>query len=390
MPRRARGAKTRDVPEPLRDPSRIPRIILRVASLFALAFSAATVAEYFLPSATYCEPGGGCDRVRFWAFQQAVGDVPLGLVLPLIGVLGFTALFAGSLLTDRTTSRIISVLAMIGALVAALLLWTQATAIGSWCWLCVGVDSFALVAGIAGAAVFFTVGDAQPRGALRSPWWAAWILAAFAPIAWTSTLPDRGIPPAIRDLYRPGALNVVELADFECPFCRAMNPVLKSVLDDVHERPVNLVRVIVPLPFHVHARDAARAYYCAVRMQHGEEMADALFQAEDLSPEANVRLAESLGMDGRAFEQCLDDTSIERRIRRDERIAERSQNEGLPTVFIGDRVLLGFDVNAGEAPFREAVDAALAGEGTRVRVWPLATVAALAALALVVGRRKKR
>ncbi len=185
-----------------RDPALIPRIVLRVSALGALAFSAATVAEYFIPSATYCEPGGGCDEVRAWSFGQSIiPGVPLGLVLPLLGVLGFTALFAGSLVRDRTTTRIVGALSIAGSLIAAALLWTQATQIHSWCWLCVGVDSFGVVAGIAGIAVLVLSRNAAVNGgSLRSPWWAAWVLFAFGPLAWSSTTPDRDIPPVIRDL----------------------------------------------------------------------------------------------------------------------------------------------------------------------------------------------
>lgn len=391
MPTCAREAKTHAVPVEERDPAWIPRIALRVSALGALAFSAATVAEYFIPTARYCEPGGGCDQVRAWSFGQVAFGVPLGLVLPLLGVLGFTALFAGSLVRDRVTTRVVAAMAIAGALIAAALLWAQATQIGSWCWLCVGVDSFAVGAGISAIALLVASrGAAERGGSMRSPWWAAWIVVAFGPLAFSSTAPDPDIPPVIRELYEPRALNVVELADFECPYCRAMNPVLESVLAGVHDRPVNLVRVMVPLPFHTHARDAAKAYYCAVRMDHGEPMASALFRAEDISPAANMELARSLGMDAGAFERCLSDPEIEARIRADEQIARQSHNQGLPTVFIGDRELLGFDASAGAEPYQEAVDAALRGEGARRRVWPLASVALGAIIAFIWGRRRKR
>lgn len=360
-----------------------------MAALAALAFSAATAAEYFLPRGTYCQPGGGCSDVRAWSFSHEVGGLPLGMWLPLLGVMGFTALFAGSLVRERTTLRVTGALAVVGALAAAVLLYLQATRIGAWCWLCVGVDSAAIVAGLAGAALWVTSSSLERTDAsLRSRWWAAWVLAALVPIAWAFTLPDPPIPRVISDLYRDDAINVVEIADFECPYCRAMHPVLKSVLEDAGGD-VNLVRVVLPLAFHIHARDAARAYYCAVREERGEPMADALFAADDLSRGGTVSIARELGLDAEAFERCLDDPAIEARIREDERIAEESQNQGLPTVYIGERVLLGFDASKGAAPFREAVQAAREGEGARVRWWPLATVAILAAIAALVGRRKK-
>lgn len=388
MPSSGLNAKTPPVSDD-GDRTRIPRAVLRVAALVALAFSAATAAEYFIPQATYCPPSGGCADVRHWAYAQQIGGLPLGRLLPLVGMLGFTALFAGSLVRERTTMRVTAMLAIAGALAAAALLYLQASAIGAWCWLCVGVDSAAIVAGLAGAGVLATAGNVEaPDPSLRSPWWAAWVVVSFAPIAWAFTLPDPSIPPVIRELYRDGAINVVEVADFECPYCRAMHPVLKSVLDDAGGD-VNLVRVIVPLAFHVHARDAARGYYCAVRMDHGEPMADALFAARDVSRSGTIAIASELGLDRAAFEECLDDPAIEARIREDERIARESQNQGLPTVYIGERVMIGFEASKGAEPYREAVEAARAGEGARVRWWPLATVALVAILAGVLGRRRK-
>src|SRR5690606_18781640 len=165
---------------------------------------------------------------------------------------------------------------------------------------------------------------------------------ALAPIAWPFTLPDPPIPEVIHELYADGKINVVEIADFECPYCRAMHPVLKSALEDASGE-VNLVRVIVPLHFHRHARDAARAYHCGARLGQGEAMADALFATPDLSLGNIHVIARELGLDPAAFEQCLADPAIEARIAEDERIARESQNQGLPTVYIGERVLLGFD-----------------------------------------------
>lgn len=365
---------------------------MRLASLGALAFSAATFASYYLGAgATFCQPGGGCDDVRLWSFQQQIASVPLGMLLPLAGVLGFSALFAGSLISHRQTARIVAALAIVGALIAAVLLWLQAGAVGSWCWLCVGVDTLALVAGGAGVAILLAA-RGEPNGAgetrMRSPWWAAWAVAGLSPIAWAFTLPDPDVPPVIREHYVEGALNVVEVVDFECPYCRALHPVLKSVLEDVEGVEVNLVRIMLPLSFHAHAREAARAYLCAERMGAKEPMADALFSANDLSRGGILAIARRLELDEAALERCLDDPEIEHRIREHERIADESNNQGLPTVYIGERTLLGFDADAGAAPYREAVNAALAGEGMRVRFWPLATVALLAVVAIVLGRRR--
>jgi protein-disulfide isomerase/uncharacterized membrane protein len=375
------------VTAPERDPTHLPRLVLRIAALIALAFSTASLLEYILPTSTFCATGGGCHAVRDWA-RTPIAGVPLAFVLPPLGVMAYTTLFVGSLVGQRTTVRLIGGLAALGGLVAIVLIALQAVTIGAWCSLCLGVDSAAIVAGAAGVVMLMRSGQADPKGPapLRSPWWAGVVLAVFGPLAFAFTMPDPDVPPPIQRLYRPGQVNVVEMVDFECPYCRLLHPALKSALSEHGGDDVNLVRVIVPLRFHVHARGAAAAYYCAERQGKREPMADRLFAAEDLSRDGLVAEARALELDVDAFQRCLDEPAIEERIAADERLAEESQNRGLPTVYIGDRTLLGFDPDSGAASVREAVIAARAGEGSRVRIWPLALVAVLAILAFWLGR----
>src|SRR6185503_6117111 len=93
----------------------------------------------------------------------------------------------------------------------------------------------------------------------------------------------------VRAVYEPGKINVVEFADFECPYCRALHPVLKRVIQDYPADRVHFVRKHVPLEMHELARPAARAAVCTEEQGKGEAMADALVQAE-LS-EAAIRRA---------------------------------------------------------------------------------------------------
>jgi uncharacterized membrane protein len=358
------------------------RIALRVCALVALAFVGALSAEYVLPSARFCEPGGGCDIVRVWAYRQG-----LVYALPLLGLIGFTALFIGSFSDQRAMMRGTAVAAMAGGVIAIGLIALQATAVGAYCWLCVGVDAAAIAAGACGAVLWRISARAPEKGRanLRTAWWAAYVLFLFAPAAWAATWPEHEVSPVVLARYREGALNVVELADFECPYCRAMHPVLRSALED--ERDVNLVRIVVPLEFHLHARDAARAYFCAEREGKAEEMADALFAAEDISREGTIALARELHLDAGELERCLSDRAIERRIDADIRFAERAGFEGLPTVYIGQRVLRGFDQRRGAAPFEEAIAAARQGIGRRIEYWPLALTIAVALVVFAWGIR---
>jgi uncharacterized membrane protein len=354
------------------------RLVFRAVVLIALGFASATVAEYVFPTATYCEPGGGCDALRAWSAQ-----VLSPYALPFLGVVGFTVLFLGSFFEDRATSKLTALFAVLGGVVAAVLLLIQ-TQLGVYCWLCMGVDASAILAAVLAVMVAQRAPADAPRPGLMSPWWATWVIAAFFPIAYARLTPEPPIPSAVRARYERGAINVVEMADFECPYCRAMHPALKQALEDAPGE-VNLVRVIVPLGFHEHARDAARAYHCAVAQERGEPMADRLFEAEDLSREGTIAIARALDLDLAAFESCLDDAATERRIREDEEFAEDAEMAGLPTVYIGERSFLGYDPTSGSGQFRDAVEIAQRGGTRPLEWWWMAAVWVIALGAGIAG-----
>src|SRR6185436_1455724 len=104
-----------------------------------------------------------------------------------------------------------------------------------------------------------------------------------------------------------------EFADFQCPFCRKLHPLMTELLGEYEGR-VNFVRLNMPLASHSQARGAARAYCCAEEQGKGPAMADALFQSETLSPEACEKLAESLGLSMPAFRTCVASPSTDARI----------------------------------------------------------------------------
>lgn len=363
----------------------ILRIALRCVALAAIAFSSATVAEYFMRSATYCQPGGGCDEIRAWAYANQ-----WGLGIPIFGVVGFTMLFTGSIFRQRLTLRMTGAFALLGGAIAIALI-VQQQLLGAYCWLCVTVDSLAVVAAILGAVILARSKNADPQvnDSIVTPWWSLWILAAFGPIAFAMLSPDTEIPAVVRARYRDGAINIVEMADFECPYCREMHPNLRRALEGV-EGDVNLVRVVVPLEFHLRARDAAKAYHCAVEQERGEEMADALFTSDDLSQQGLRATAERLGLDIEAYRACVRSGPIEERIRADERFAEAARMEGLPTVYIGERAFIGFDPAGGHQPFREAIEAARRGEGARTVIWPIAGVVVLSLLTGLAAFARRR
>ena len=85
----------------------------------------------------------------------------------------------------------------------------------------------------------------------------------------------------------------------------------------------------------------ARAYYAALEQGKGNEMADALFAAEDLSPGACEKLAVKLGLALPAFRDAVSSTRVEARIDADIAWFKRAGVAGVPAFWVEDEVFIG-------------------------------------------------
>ena len=143
--------------------------------------------------------------------------------------------------------------------------------------------------------------------------------------------PSQG-PPQAR-------VTIVEFSDFECPFCRKLQPVLRRVL----ERWPNEVRLFYkhfPLERHRHAFGASKAAVCADRQGRFWEFHDALYrEGQDMSPRGMASVAEALGLEQAPFEACLRDESTGAAVQADRSLAGRAGVMGTPTLFVNGRRL---------------------------------------------------
>lgn len=326
--------------------------VLRVATLVALAASAALLSDYVAGTPSFCSAVSGCGAVR----ASGIGNVSVGgffVPLPAFGVAGFTLQLAASLRSWRATRLV----AAIGGAVGLCLLLLQALVIRRFCWLCVTTDLSAVVAALCAAAG--TAGEPRP---LRGWAWAGLgALALAAPLLWPLIKPSPPVPASVLALYRAGKVNVVEFADFQCPACRRFSGILKAALEPYGDR-VHFVRLNKPLSAHEFAAGAARAAICAEAQQKGEPMAEALFTTQDLSAEGIGRLVQSLGLDARVFEACVGDPATTARVERESSLLTPPEFEGLPTTYIGGKRLLG--VQSLET-VNDALERAARGEGSR-------------------------
>jgi len=359
-------------------------LVLRVAALVALAASSALLSDYLAGTPSFCSAASGCGAVR----QSPLSHVTFGetgfLPLPAFGVAGFTALLAASLLS-RPVTRLA---AAIGAGLALYLLGVQAFVIQRFCWLCVTADLSAVVAGAAAVGLNAPLWEQAQRARLRPlAWWALGALAIAAPVVWPQVQRSPPVPSGVLRFYQPGKINVVELADFQCPACRRFAGILKPALAAYGER-VHFVRLNKPLSMHEHAPAAARAAICAEAQHQGEPMADALFETDDLTPAGIARLALALGLEPQSFERCLLDPATTARLERESSLLVPPELEGLPTTYIGGKRLLG--VQSPEV-VADALARAARGEGsTGVSGYVFLPIVLLVAALLVhFGRRRE-
>ena len=355
---------------------------VRLAAVSSLAVSAALLVDYISRTPTFCGVGSGCAAVRGSGYGYlVVAEQPVPV--PALGLLAFAVLLGIAL--TRGLTRWVPPIAALGGAIGLCLFGLQLFKIGHLCSLCVTVDALSVAAAICGVLQWRGEGDANEPFGLR---WGAWpllgVLAMLGPLAWPQLRPAAPVPAGVQKLYRPGKINVVEFADYECPFCRRLHPELKAVIDSYGAK-VNFTRLNLPLQSHVFARGAARAQVCAREQGKGDEMADKLFLSEDLRPEANRELAKQLGLELDAYDKCIASGAADKIIDAESKILLDDGLQGLPTTYVGAQTILGAQP---EEVFRDAFDRAARGEGERgipaAIYWPL--VLALAAAISWVGR----
>jgi uncharacterized membrane protein/predicted DsbA family dithiol-disulfide isomerase len=292
-----------------------------------LAASIASLVDFLAPAPAFCADTG-CATVRASAWAH-----PLGIPMPVLGVAYFAAMLALAFVARPKTRR---VLAVAGAAWALALIAVQAFAVGAWCKLCMIADP----AAIAGAAVVLAgAGTVRWRGAAASLAAASATLAIVLAPHPAPELPA-GTPDFVSHAQAPGAATIVEVVDFECPFCRALAPKLDDAISRARA-PVRIVRKMMPLPQHEHALTAALAWCCADAQGKGDAMAAALFQADpaELTPDGCERLAAQVGCDVDRYRKDL--PTMTSRVASDVADVRAAGVRSLPTVFIGGERVTG-------------------------------------------------
>lgn len=344
-------------------------MLTQISICCALGASAALYVHYLSPlDSGYCGPSSGCEAAR----RSGLGYFGSRYVsLPLLALVAFGGLLAISLRRPRPSSAerssglaelwreptlTLFAASGVGAVAGLVFILYQGLVLQQYCWLCLIVD----VAAIACAVFAFLAarGVRQSGVGASSPLYgAAWLaiaaLVVAGPLLWSALEPPPPIPSAVAALYQPGKRNVVEFADFECPYCRRLHGRLAPLLAEYGDT-VHFVRAHRPLPQHPHAEHAARAAICAAEQGKGEAMADRLFEIT-LNDAAIARLAEGLRLEPVAFDRCVNSAQTSAALERDRALLPDGELQGLPTTYIGSQQFVGVPT---EAALRDALERA--------------------------------
>jgi len=139
-------------------------------------------------------------------------------------------------------------------------------------------------------------------------------------------------------------VTIVEISDFECPFCGRVEPTLKQV-QDKYGKDVRVVWMNNPLPFHKNAKPAANAALEA-HAQKGDKgfwaMHEKMFANQKALTTDNLeKWAKEIGLNVAKFKKALADDKYGKTIQEQQALASSLGARGTPAFFINGRNLRG-------------------------------------------------
>jgi len=149
---------------------------------------------------------------------------------------------------------------------------------------------------------------------------------------------DAGNDPRLGPESAP--VQIIEFADYECPYCQKVNDDLTRLRGLTGDR-VSVVYKDFPLPMHPLAARAAEAARCAGAQGKFWEYHDALFQNKRLQTSELKKQARALNLDTARFDQCLDSGEQTAAVKKDAAEAQRLGLQGTPSFFINGHFMSG-------------------------------------------------
>jgi protein-disulfide isomerase len=133
-------------------------------------------------------------------------------------------------------------------------------------------------------------------------------------------------------------VTIVEFSDFECPYCRSAQPLIRAV---VKRWPAQVRHVFkhFPLDQHAHAMLAARAAVCAGRQDRFWPVHDRVFAAQEVSEAVIRNAASGAGLRMPEFDDCLQSEATEGHVRKDMLVGRIAGVTGTPAFFVNGQLV---------------------------------------------------
>jgi protein-disulfide isomerase len=172
--------------------------------------------------------------------------------------------------------------------------------------------------------------------------------AAITPLALDKV---SGVSPDDDEVFgNPAAtLTVVEFTDYQCPYCKRYfdETYLRLKKDYVDTGKIRYVVRDFPLDEHPQAMLAAAATECAGEQGKFADMHDKLFSTQDQWSYRSEAIgifktyAATMGLDKGTFDDCIDNGKYDNEIAKDISDGQSYTVKSTPTIFIGDRKIVG-------------------------------------------------
>jgi protein-disulfide isomerase len=364
------------------------RALALLSAIFGAGVSAYLLVEYTSGQPGVCLTGSGCDEVRASEFAY-----PLGIPMPLFGLafyvgtawLAYRSLHGGAI--AGISARTLLLAAGVGGVaVSAVLTGIEAFVIEAFCTWCLAQAATSVVLLVAAVGLRLapaaepgggTSGRARQQRAraeaaelagLRSVgiWSGLATAALFGVLLVGGTLgsgpgpqpPGDDLAPAGSPRLGAGAVTVVEFADFQCPGCSVVGPMLQQL---AAANEMTLVYRHFPLEtIHANANSSARAAEAAQRQEAFFEYAEALFANQAAwsnlaTADADAyfaSLAGQLGLDVDQWRADYGSAEVRADVEADAAAARELGLPGTPSIFIGGELYEGENSVAG---FRAAI-----------------------------------
>jgi protein-disulfide isomerase len=139
---------------------------------------------------------------------------------------------------------------------------------------------------------------------------------------------------------RDAEIVLAEFADYECPYCEKVTPVLQQLTKEYGPK-VAIAFKDFPLPMHHRAQKAAEAARCAGAQGKFWEYHDVLFDSQLLGVADLKKHARVLKLDGDRFDQCLDNGDMAEAVKKDLEEGKSLGLTGTPSFFVNGHFFSG-------------------------------------------------